>query len=433
MPATTRNAWRCAAGPPLDVDTLQERLQLLLEDPRIERLNAELKPDVSPARGGPRRPGRRAISAQALARLRQLPGPVGRRRARNRHACAPEPHGPWRRSGPELRQVARGSNPLLDLSYVLPFTAHDTTFAIQYRRNDLTVVEEPFVPLNIQSDSEIYTLALRQPVYRTPSTLVALELIGERSSLDTSVLGVPFSLEPGAVDGQSVVTALRFAQEFVYRTRSQVIAARSRFSFGLDALGSTIHNNDLPDSQFFAWLGQFQWVQSVRRCRTHRTSRYPGHLPIRRAARQQAAADARADRARRTLHRAGVPAEHPGAGQRFPCLGRGAHPGRPRQRAGPTISSWRRSSTTGRGGTLTGRPEIHRISRASGSDCDGGLPYPPACRCDPSSSSIGAIRSDRSRRRPAPSRATGSTSSSCSESSSLAWCSTRRSPGARPA
>jgi hemolysin activation/secretion protein len=58
-----------------------------------------------------------------------------------------------------------------------------------------------------------------------------------------------------------VVTALRFAQEFVYRTRSQVFAVRSRFSFGLDALGSTIHNNDLPDSQFFAWLGQFQWVR----------------------------------------------------------------------------------------------------------------------------------------------------------------------------
>jgi hemolysin activation/secretion protein len=131
---------------------------------------------------------------------------------------------------------------------------------MQYRRNDFTVVEEPFVPLNIQSDSETYTLALRQPVYRTPSTVFALELIGERSSLDTSVLGVPFSLEPGAVDGQSVVTALRFAQEYVYRTRSQVIAAWSRFSFGLNALGSTIHDNDLPDSQFFAWLGQFQWV-----------------------------------------------------------------------------------------------------------------------------------------------------------------------------
>jgi hemolysin activation/secretion protein len=156
---------------------------------------------------------------------------------------------------------SQGLDPLLDVSYALPFTARDTTLALQYRRNDLTVIEDPFAVLDIQSDSVIYTVALRQPVYRTPSTLVALDLIGERASLDTSVLGIPFSLEPGAVDGQSVVTALRFAQEFVYRTRSQVIAARSRFSFGLDALGSTIHDNDLPDSRFFAWLGQFQWVR----------------------------------------------------------------------------------------------------------------------------------------------------------------------------
>jgi hemolysin activation/secretion protein len=37
-----------AARPPLNVDALQERLQLLLEDPRIERLNAELKPGAAP-------------------------------------------------------------------------------------------------------------------------------------------------------------------------------------------------------------------------------------------------------------------------------------------------------------------------------------------------------------------------------------------------
>jgi hemolysin activation/secretion protein len=156
---------------------------------------------------------------------------------------------------------SEGLDPLLDLAYVIPLNARDTTLAMQYRQNNLTVIQQPFAPLDIKSNSEIYTISLRQPVYRTPSTLFALDLTGERSALDTSVLGVPFSLEPGAVDGQSVVTALRFGQEYVYRTRNQVIAGRSRFSLGLDALGSTIHDNDLPDSQFFAWLGQFQWVR----------------------------------------------------------------------------------------------------------------------------------------------------------------------------
>jgi len=59
------------------------------------------------------------------------------------------------------------------------------------------------------------------------------------------------------------VTALRAAQEFVYRTPNQVIAARSRFSVGVDALGSTIHDDGRPDSRFFAWLGQFQLVRRL--------------------------------------------------------------------------------------------------------------------------------------------------------------------------
>lgn len=249
-----------SAGPPLNVDRLQERIQLLLEDPRIERINAELKPDVNPAQAVLDMQVEERFPLKLFLDFDNYQAPsVGAERGIVTFA-----HQSLTGRGDILALSygrSQGLDPLLEASYVVPLTARDTTLALQYRRNDLTVVEEPFEPLNIQSASEIYTVALRQPVYRTPSTLVALELIGERSALDTSVLGIPFSLEPGAVDGQSVVTALRFAQEFVYRTRSQVFAVRSRFSFGLDALGSTIHDNGLPDSQFFAWLGQFQWVR----------------------------------------------------------------------------------------------------------------------------------------------------------------------------
>jgi len=70
-------------------------------------------------------------------------------------------------------------------------------------------------------------------------------------------------LSPGAQQGESVVSALRFAQEAVYRTSEQVIAARSRFSAGVDALGATINESGLPSGKFFAWLGQFQWVRRL--------------------------------------------------------------------------------------------------------------------------------------------------------------------------
>jgi len=133
--------------------------------------------------------------------------------------------------------------------------------SFQYRKNTFKVIAEEFRALDITSDSEIFTLGLRQPVYRTPTTEVALELLGERLSLNTTLLGEPFDLTAGARKGESVVTAIRFVQEIVHRTQNQVIAVRSRMSFGTDWLGATARNGDQPDSHFFAWLGQFQAVR----------------------------------------------------------------------------------------------------------------------------------------------------------------------------
>jgi hemolysin activation/secretion protein len=158
---------------------------------------------------------------------------------------------------------SEGLNPLLDFKYSVPFTAYDTTLSVQYRKNTFAVIEAGFKELDIESKSDIYTLALRQPVYRTLNTEVALELIGERLSHETSLLGERFSLSPGAHNGRSIVTALRAVQELVHRTQNQVIALRSRFSFGLDAIDSTINHDGTPDSRFFAWLGQFQWVRRL--------------------------------------------------------------------------------------------------------------------------------------------------------------------------
>jgi hemolysin activation/secretion protein len=75
--------------------------------------------------------------------------------------------------------------------------------------------------------------------------------------------GVPSLFVPGSSGtGVSTVSALRFVQEYVHRTSTTVIAARSRFSVGLDVLSATNNSGPLPDGQFFSWLGQ---VQAVRR------------------------------------------------------------------------------------------------------------------------------------------------------------------------
>ncbi|MEB3213605.1 MAG: ShlB/FhaC/HecB family hemolysin secretion/activation protein, partial [Leptolyngbyaceae bacterium] len=42
----------------------------------------------------------------------------------------------------------------------------------------------------------------------------------------------------------------------------RVLAARSQFSFGIDAFNATV-NNTGTDARFFSWVGQFQWVQQL--------------------------------------------------------------------------------------------------------------------------------------------------------------------------
>ncbi len=248
------------AGPPLNVTALQRRLQLLLEDSRIQRLNAELKPGLKPGEGILDVRVEERTPYRLITEYNNYQSPsVGENRGlvtlwhENLTGNGDVFFGQYGRS--------QGLNPLLDFKYSFPLNAYDTTLSYEYRRNTLSVIEQPFEPLNVDSKSDIYTFTLRQPIYRTLNSDFALELIGERLWQQTKLLGEPFSFEPGAEHGRSVVSALRTAQEFVYRTQSQVIAARSRFSFGLNGLGATINHNGLPDGIFFAWQGQFQFVQ----------------------------------------------------------------------------------------------------------------------------------------------------------------------------
>jgi hemolysin activation/secretion protein len=154
---------------------------------------------------------------------------------------------------------SQGIDLQLDASYTLPLTARDLTLNLQYRRFDFTVIEEPFAPLDVQSRSEVFSVTLRQPFYRTLLREFAVSLTADHLYNATFLLGEPFQFSPGATRGQSTVSALRGTLEWTDRTVDQVLALRSRISGGVDALGATIHDtDDVPDGRFVAWLGQFQ-------------------------------------------------------------------------------------------------------------------------------------------------------------------------------
>lgn len=251
------------ADSPLHIGSLQQQLGILQENQRIQRLNVELKPSVNL--------GESNLDVAVEENLpykfwtgfdNYISESVGGEQIQVSGA-----HMSLTGNGDILSLTlgaAEGLEPKVDVWYTFPITARDTSITLRYRKNDFDVVRDIFEALNIETDTDIYSIGLRDPIYRTPNLEIGLEGIAEHKRLKTTLLDRPFSFEPGAVNGEVKVSALRFAQDLIYRTQSTVIAARSQFSIGVDALDATITSSDIPDGEFFAWQGQFQWLQRLK-------------------------------------------------------------------------------------------------------------------------------------------------------------------------
>jgi hemolysin activation/secretion protein len=260
-----RSRIRLGVEEPLNVRPLQERLQLLLLDSRVERLNSELKPGSTLGSSVLDVRVKEASPYRAWAEFNNFQSPtVGAERGLGTVA-----HQNLLGLGDEFQFTygqSEGLDPLIDGSYTLPITPYDTTVAFQYRHNNFEDVTDAFDDLDIKSKTHIFTFTLRQPVYRTLQDEVALSLTGEYLQNKTFLLGSGFAFTPGYTEnGHAKITALRFTQEWTRRQSNQVLALRSRFSMGLDIFDATNNrvNEDDPDSHFFVWLGQAQWVRRI--------------------------------------------------------------------------------------------------------------------------------------------------------------------------
>ncbi|HEY9697848.1 MAG TPA: ShlB/FhaC/HecB family hemolysin secretion/activation protein [Trichocoleus sp.] len=149
-----------------------------------------------------------------------------------------------------------------DISYSIPLNPQEGTLSFSYSTDESLIIEQQFEDLDIRSESETFSIGFRQPLIRKPETEVALGLQADLRRSTTFLEGEPFSFSVGPEDGESNVTVLRFSQDWVERDARTVLAARSQFSLGIDALDATV-NDTGTDGRFFAWLGQFQWVQRL--------------------------------------------------------------------------------------------------------------------------------------------------------------------------
>ncbi len=155
----------------------------------------------------------------------------------------------------------QGSN-ALDFSYTVPLSPYETTVSFSAGFSNSKVIEAPFDVLDIQSGSYYLELTGRQPIIRTPTQELALGLTLSTRRTKTTFLEdrLPFP-SPGAdVEGITKEAVIRLFQEYTTRSSQSVFAVRSQFNLGVEALGATV-NESPPDTHFFSWRGQAQWVR----------------------------------------------------------------------------------------------------------------------------------------------------------------------------
>lgn len=254
-----------AAGPPLDINKLQERLLLLRQDPLVEQVNAELSPGV--------KPGESILNVRVKEeRLYELG-------VRYDNHVSPTIGGEllsfwathhnltgWGDRLGLIYGVTDGQDDPLDniaAFYEIPINAYDTRIQLHYDRNDADIVGSQFSRLNITSRTETVGLTLSQPIILTPAEQLTASLTLDKRKSKTTLLGQSFSFADGADNGRSRVTVLRLAFDWLKRSDLQVLAGRSVFNVGIDAFDATI-NSQGPDGRFFSWLGQFQWARRLK-------------------------------------------------------------------------------------------------------------------------------------------------------------------------
>jgi hemolysin activation/secretion protein len=255
---------RLGAAKPLNIPRLLESLQLLRLNPRIQNLSAELQSGVTPGTNILQVEVQEADTFQLTTTLDNGRSPSV---------------GSFRR-GVDIQEAnllglgdtlsvgytnTDGSN-TINLNYTLPINPRNGTVFFGVNQGWNSVIEKPFSVLDIQSNTQAYELGYRQPLIEKPTQELAIGLSLSRQSSQTK-LGIDniggFPLSPGAdANGKTNISTLRFFQEYTQRSNQQVFAARSQFSLGVGWFDANISEQQ-PDSRFFAWRGQMQWVRQL--------------------------------------------------------------------------------------------------------------------------------------------------------------------------
>ena len=244
-----------------NTDLLQQRFQLLLADPLIEKMDGRFRPGEKPGE---------AVLDLDVTRAR----PYSLSLTADNHS-PPSTGAETLAVAGAIRNITGYGDTLnasvglsegatsVDAGYSVFLNARNTKLSLFYSYSENSVIEEPLDDIDIESDLQNAEITVTHPVYQSLSRSIHLGISLAVRESKTYLLDQPFSFSPGAEEGESRITVMRLVQSFLDRTHKQAIAIRSTVNFGVDLFGPTIHSGNLPDSQYVSWLGQVQYARRI--------------------------------------------------------------------------------------------------------------------------------------------------------------------------
>jgi hemolysin activation/secretion protein len=249
---------KLGASIPLNVNDLQEQIQIMIQSPSISTINSALRPGDSP--------GEANLTAMVKEGARFEFNPV------IDNQLSPT-LGAFRLLLPVKINNITGQGDALSLSHGSSeglssvnmnwdySTVTDTTMSIFANYSDSKIVNGSFKALNIVNKAQTVGFRVSHPFSRTSKKKFSMSLGMDVRKNNSELLGAGFAFSSGVpTDGKVQETVIRFSQDWTQRGLNEVLAVRSLFSFGIDALGATVNSNGLPSGEFTTWLGQFQWA-----------------------------------------------------------------------------------------------------------------------------------------------------------------------------
>lgn len=259
-PAYVAERLRRGVGTPLSIADLRESIEILLQDPVIDRLDARLSPGAAPGEGAldvaaTGKPPVQTTFTLSNGRSPSVGGYEGRGEAALRNLTG---YG----DATTLRYArARGLTDL-SASVELPLAPSDLRLRLSAESTRSRVVEEPFSVLDVQTQTATYEIGLTRPVWRTAAQNLTLGAALVRREAIYRLMGERYDFTSETEDGIGAATMLRLTQTWTDRGVVHAFAARSTVSVGVDALGATV-GTGTADGRFVVWLGQAQYARRL--------------------------------------------------------------------------------------------------------------------------------------------------------------------------